>query len=46
GSVVSELQAALKLLGYYDGSVNGIYSESSAIAVSRFQQAAGLPPFT
>ncbi|NES86919.1 MAG: peptidoglycan-binding protein [Moorea sp. SIO2B7] len=42
GSVVSELQAALKLLGYYDGSVNGIYSESSAIAVSRFQQAAGL----
>jgi peptidoglycan hydrolase-like protein with peptidoglycan-binding domain len=42
GTVVAELQATLKLLGYYDGSVNGIYSESSAIAVSRFQEAAGL----
>jgi N-acetylmuramoyl-L-alanine amidase len=42
GTVVTELQAALKLLGYYDGSVNGIYSESSAIAVTRFQEAAGL----
>ncbi len=42
GVAVSELQAALKLLGYYSGSVDGTYSESTAIAVSRFQQAAGL----
>ena len=42
GVAVSELQAALKLLGYYNGSVDGTYSDSTAIAVSRFQQAAGL----
>ncbi|MCL1473910.1 peptidoglycan-binding domain-containing protein [Argonema antarcticum] len=42
GVAVSELQAALKLLGYYSGSVDGTYSESTAIAVSRFQRAAGL----
>jgi peptidoglycan hydrolase-like protein with peptidoglycan-binding domain len=42
GDSVSELQAALKLLGFYTGSVNGIYSETTANAVSRFQQAAGL----
>ncbi|NET54320.1 MAG: peptidoglycan-binding protein, partial [Merismopedia sp. SIO2A8] len=44
GTFVSELQAALKLLGYYTGSVNGFYAEETAIAVSRFQQAAGLNP--
>lgn len=42
GTDVSELQAALKLLGYYNGSVDGVYGESTAIAVSSFQQAAGL----
>lgn len=42
GTVVAELQAALKLLGYYAGEVDGTYSESTATAVSRFQQAAGL----
>lgn len=42
GVAVSELQAALKLLGYYSGSVDGTYSETTAIAVSRFQRAAGL----
>lgn len=42
GTEVSELQATLKLLGYYDGSVDGIYSEETAEAVSAFQKAAGL----
>ncbi|MBD1838096.1 peptidoglycan-binding protein [Coleofasciculus sp. FACHB-64] len=44
GTEVAELQAALKLLGYYNGDVNGVYGENTAIAVSRFQQAAGLAP--
>ncbi|WP_138504154.1 peptidoglycan-binding domain-containing protein [Nostoc sp. PA-18-2419] len=44
GERVSELQAALKLLGYYSGVVDGIYSENTASAVSRFKQAAGLNP--
>jgi len=44
GTAVSELQAALKLLGYYTGSVDGFYQQSTAIAVSQFQQAAGLNP--
>ena len=44
GEDVSELQATLKLLGYYDGAVNGIYSEQTATAVSAFQKAAGLTP--
>lgn len=44
GSTVSELQAALKLLGYYTDVVDGVYRESTAIAVSQFQQAAGLTP--
>ncbi|HEY9650879.1 MAG TPA: peptidoglycan-binding protein [Coleofasciculaceae cyanobacterium] len=42
GSAVSELQAALRLLGYYTGSVDGLYQESTASAVARFQQSAGL----
>ncbi|MCF2146333.1 peptidoglycan-binding protein [Desmonostoc muscorum LEGE 12446] len=44
GERVSELQAALKLLGFYSGVVDGIYSENTANAVSRFKQAAGLNP--
>lgn len=44
GTDVSELQAALKLLGYFNGTVNGFYGESTASAVSRFQQASGLNP--
>ncbi|MEH2073428.1 MAG: peptidoglycan-binding protein [Nostoc sp.] len=44
GERVSELQAALKLLGFYSGAVDGIYSENTASAVSRFKQAAGLNP--
>jgi N-acetylmuramoyl-L-alanine amidase len=44
GTDVSELQAALKLLGYYTGVVDGIYSQATADAVVRFQKAAGLNP--
>ncbi|MBW4515047.1 MAG: peptidoglycan-binding protein [Timaviella obliquedivisa GSE-PSE-MK23-08B] len=39
---VSELQAMLKLLGYYTGTVDGVYQEGTATAVSAFQRAAGL----
>jgi peptidoglycan hydrolase-like protein with peptidoglycan-binding domain len=39
---VTEVQALLKLLGYYKGPVNGIYEESTASAVSQFQKATGL----
>jgi peptidoglycan hydrolase-like protein with peptidoglycan-binding domain len=42
GESVSELQAALKLLGFYNGAVDGIYSDVTAAAVSNFKQAAGL----
>jgi len=42
GKDVSELQATLKLLGYYKGAVDGVYSEETAKAVSQFQTAAGL----
>jgi len=44
GNLVSELQAALKLLGFFSGTVDGVYKESTVIAVSRFQQSAGLNP--
>lgn len=44
GERVVELQAALKLLGFYTGNVDGKYQENTAVAVSQFQQAAGLKP--
>ncbi len=44
GESVSELQAALKLLGFYTGKVDGKYNNSTASAVSKFKQAAGLKP--
>lgn len=44
GDDVQELQAALKLLGFHSGSVDGIYGDGTAIAVTRFQKAAGLNP--
>ncbi|MFM7408794.1 MAG: peptidoglycan-binding domain-containing protein [Cuspidothrix sp.] len=44
GERVVELQAALKLLGFYTGNVDGKYQENTAVAVSQFQQAAGLNP--
>lgn len=42
GVEVTELQAVLKLLGFFNDSVDGIFGESTAIAVTRFQGAAGL----
>lgn len=44
GERVTELQAALKILGFYTGEVNGTYQQNTAMAVYRFQQAAGLNP--
>ena len=44
GVPVSELQGALKLLGYYNGDVDGNFGESTELAVFRFQRAAGLNP--
>jgi peptidoglycan hydrolase-like protein with peptidoglycan-binding domain len=44
GQAVSELQATLKLLGFYNDAVDGVYRDSTAIAVSQFQQSAGLTP--
>lgn len=44
GVAVSELQAMLKLMGYYTGVVDGVYQESTASAVTQFQNAAGLDP--
>ncbi|MGI0495111.1 peptidoglycan-binding protein [Alkalinema pantanalense CENA528] len=42
GADVIELQGILKLLGFYGGAVTGTYTEETLIAVTRFQQAAGL----
>jgi N-acetylmuramoyl-L-alanine amidase len=42
GDAVSELQAMLKLLGFYNGTVDGAYQEGTSTAVSAFQRAAGL----
>jgi len=42
GADVTELQALLKLMGYYTGTVNGIYDEGTATAVASFQKAASL----
>lgn len=42
GVEVTELQATLKLLGFYNGTVDGVYGQGTIAAVSLFQQAAGL----
>lgn len=42
GDAVSKLQAALKSLGYYTGTVNGVYDSLTAKAVKAFQKAKGL----
>jgi peptidoglycan hydrolase-like protein with peptidoglycan-binding domain len=39
---VQALQTQLKHLGYYNGAVNGQYSNSTLIAVAEFQKAKGL----
>ncbi|MEM7726999.1 MAG: peptidoglycan-binding protein [Cyanobacteria bacterium P01_A01_bin.45] len=44
GQFVTELQAALKILGFYQGEVDGVYKDNTALAVSRFKQAAGMSP--
>ncbi|MBS9392676.1 MAG: peptidoglycan-binding domain-containing protein [Dolichospermum sp.] len=44
GERVTELQAALTILGFYSGAVDGTYQQSTIIAVAQFQQAAGLNP--
>ncbi len=44
GEYVSELQAALKLLGFYTSAVDGVYNNITASAVSRFKQSVGLNP--
>ena len=42
GEAVAQVQALLKLLGYYTGAVDGLYREDTAAAVSTFQEIAGL----
>lgn len=44
GSEVRELQAALKLLGFYDDNVDGVFSQSTAVAVAKFQETVGVNP--
>lgn len=44
GEEVSQLQGVLKLLGYYIGEVDGVYSDSTAAAVVKFQEDVGLMP--
>ena len=40
---VAQLQQALKILGYYDGDVTGIFDEATAAAVAALQRDLGLP---
>lgn len=42
GNAVIEVQALLTLLGFYQGTVDGQYSDDTAAAVAQFQQSAGL----
>lgn len=42
GTDVQEVQALLTLLGYYQGPIDGTYSEATLIAVTQFQESAGL----
>ena len=42
GVDVLEVQALLQLLGYYDGELDGTYTNSTERAVSEFQKSAGL----
>lgn len=41
GTAVKNLQSALKELGYYTGSVDGVYGSGTATAVKRFQKMYG-----
>ena len=42
GMLVSQLQYRLKTLGYFEGTIDGSFRESTATAVSAFQNAQGL----
>jgi peptidoglycan hydrolase-like protein with peptidoglycan-binding domain len=42
GAQVVELQKTLRLLGYFDGKVTGVYEATTAAAVGKFQQAVSL----
>ncbi len=42
GAAVKELQATLKLMGWYPGAVDGVYGEDTATAVAQFQRSTGL----
>lgn len=42
GESVSRLQATLKLLGFYQGAVDGTYTQATQDAVAQFQAAAGI----
>lgn len=42
GESVIELQAVLKLLGYYSGPISGVYQDNTQAAVQQFQADAGL----
>ncbi|MBW4542250.1 MAG: peptidoglycan-binding protein [Myxacorys chilensis ATA2-1-KO14] len=42
GAEVTELQSTLKLLGFFNGNVDGVFGDGTADAVTRFQQAASL----
>lgn len=44
GSDVKKLQQALKILGYYDGRIDGDYGDATTLAVSELQDAQGLEP--
>ncbi len=44
GEEVLELQGILKLLGYYFGEVDGVYSDTTAAAVVKFQESVELMP--
>jgi N-acetylmuramoyl-L-alanine amidase len=42
GNDVSDLQGVLSLLGLYDGTIDGVFSQGTLNAVKRFQEMAGL----
>ncbi len=44
GLLVEELQTALKVLGYYQEEIDGVYGTNTEIAVSEYQKSVGLEP--
>ncbi len=44
GDDVQEVQAILRMAGYYDGEITGTYDELTRSAVQRFQQDYGISP--